>query len=238
MTRWTQVETDFLVRNYHDLSLDEIAHHINRGKKSILSRLVTLGINKGVKGRPPAEQYTGVKIGMLTFRERTEEKYYGGYKWLATCDCGKECRIQPQVAVSSFRNYGTISCGCGLSKLYDDNHTNALIVGQITNEKWNSVLNAAEVRNIPVHITPEFCWELFLKQGSRCALSNVPLYIHPRYAKENESKASLDRIDSSKPYTEDNVQWVSVIVNKMKNNIPEDELIKLCGMISRHKESQ
>ena len=40
--------------------------------------------------------------------------------------------------------------------------------------------------------------------------------------RHNDSKtASLDRIDSSKGYTEDNIQWVHKDVNQMKMDLPE-----------------
>jgi len=43
--------------------------------------------------------------------------------------------------------------------------------------------------------------------------------------------ASLDRIDSTKGYTIDNVQWVHTIVNRMKWNTDENEFIKWCDDI-------
>jgi hypothetical protein len=40
--------------------------------------------------------------------------------------------------------------------------------------------------------------------------------------------ASLDRIDSSKGYIIGNVQWAHKMVNRMKNDMPQEEFIEFC----------
>jgi hypothetical protein len=42
----------------------------------------------------------------------------------------------------------------------------------------------------------------------------------------------LDRIDSSKGYTIDNVQWVHKIVNIMKHDVEEKEFFNWCKLIT------
>lgn len=44
-------------------------------------------------------------------------------------------------------------------------------------------------------------------------------------------KISLDRIDSSKSYTKNNVQLVCWAVNQMKNNYSTEQLITWCSFI-------
>lgn len=50
--------------------------------------------------------------------------------------------------------------------------------------------------------------------------------------KAKESTASLDRIDSSKPYVKDNVQWVHKVVNNMKWDFDQNEFIEWCKIIA------
>jgi len=47
-------------------------------------------------------------------------------------------------------------------------------------------------------------------------------------------KASLDRIDSSLPYTTDNIQFISQMANYAKNNYSHDEMMKFCQAIANH----
>ena len=46
--------------------------------------------------------------------------------------------------------------------------------------------------------------------------------------------ASLDRIDSNKGYIKGNVQFISTAINYMKNNMSNEDTIKLCKIIAKH----
>ena len=77
--------------------------------------------------------------------------------------------------------------------------------------------------------------EVWKAQGGLCRYSNVPIQYkrHQRYTGENT--ASLDRIDSSKGYTPENIQVISRIANVMKNNATEQELISFAkGVLAAH----
>lgn len=45
---------------------------------------------------------------------------------------------------------------------------------------------------------------------------------------------SLDRIDSGKDYTLDNVQMVLQVVNMMKNDMPQGVFIEVCQSVINH----
>jgi len=47
--------------------------------------------------------------------------------------------------------------------------------------------------------------------------------------------ASLDRIDSSIGYTEENVQWIHKDINSLKSNFQESEFFKLVDIIYEHR---
>ena len=78
-------------------------------------------------------------------------------------------------------------------------------------------------------ITYKSCIELFNSQDGKCALSGEPLELFgDRYL---SNLMSLDRIDSTLGYTQDNVQWVCVKYNMMKAHANLKEFIEMCRKI-------
>jgi hypothetical protein len=89
----------------------------------------------------------------------------------------------------------------------------------------NHALNKARSRHHVVDITADYLIELLEHQQSRCAYTGLPMYL-PTSTKSCEDKrlcASLDRIDSTLPYTKGNVQWVVVPINLMKNTMSDQD---------------
>jgi len=62
--------------------------------------------------------------------------------------------------------------------------------------------------------------------------------VFKNYAGPAFQKASLDRIDSSLPYTTDNIQFISQMANYAKNNHSHDEMMKFCQAIANHWKDQ
>lgn len=52
--------------------------------------------------------YTGQKIGRLTFLEFNDKDIYGKPVWKVRCDCGTEFLVKSE----SVKNKQTLSCGC------------------------------------------------------------------------------------------------------------------------------
>lgn len=66
--------------------------------------------------------------------------------------------------------------------------------------------------------------EIWNHQNGKCIFTGVDLVLprDDRYKTiSNNYKASIDRIDSSKPYTIDNIQFVSFTVNNLKSDMNE-----------------
>jgi hypothetical protein len=75
-----------------------------------------------------------------------------------------------------------------------------------------------------IDITPEFLQNLLEKQKNRCAISNKEFsWVPGKKGKPNLYRASVDRIDSNKGYTKDNVQIVLAKLNFMKGDWPDEE---------------
>lgn len=73
------------------------------------------------------------------------------------------------------------------------------------------------------------------KQKGKCCITNLPIYIRdPKKEATLYNTASLDRIDSKKGYTKENVQWVALGINYMKLDFSESELHKMLELIKEN----
>jgi hypothetical protein len=98
----------------------------------------------------------------------------------------------------------------------------------IPGKVFSKLKRDAATREISFDITIEDINDKYEQQDMRCALSGIPVLFG--------INASVDRIDSDKGYTKDNIQIVLSVVNIMKRDIPEDLFIMLCKNIAeRHK---
>lgn len=100
--------------------------------------------------------------------------------------------------------------------------------GEITDRYWREVERKASNRNIDFLVTPEEVWKAYLRQNKRCAISGVELEFN---SSGYRGIASLDRLDSYKPYVSHNVQWVHGDINIMKRNHTEKYLRYLCNLV-------
>lgn len=108
--------------------------------------------------------------------------------------------------------------------------------GQLNSKLWNQINRNAVARNIPISVTKEFLYDLLVKQQrNHCALSGLYIAIATTvngHKRKRETTASLDRIDSTKGYTEDNVQWIHKDINRMKSYFDTNYFMWLCAMIT------
>lgn len=76
--------------------------------------------------------------------------------------------------------------------------------------------------------------EIWEKQNGYCAYSNVKLIL-PTHSNTSPvvayRMASVDRIDSKKPYTKDNIQFVSRTINYAKNSMSHQEMCTFINII-------
>lgn len=143
------------------------------------------------------------------------------------------CKIAKKFGVSSARITAVLKSN-GIEISASSNNQNGLWkgYGEISGSFFNDIKTSAKRRNIEFDITIEFLWDVFLKQGRTCALSGKELIFGSN--KKEETSASVDRIDSSKGYTEDNVQWVDKTVNVMKWSLSQEDFIEICKQIAEN----
>lgn len=170
------------------------------------------------------------KFGKWEVIERTKNKEGKG-AWLCRCECGSEIVIRG-AALKAGRTKG-----CNRCHIKDTTKFETPIAGQF----WRRIERGAKVRDIEFNITPEYAYDLFLKQNKKCALTGADLMIYSgsnQYEKlihETDNHASLDRIDSNKGYIIDNIQWVRKDINMFKGAFDQDKFIEMCQWISDYQ---
>lgn len=166
----------------------------------------------------------GKKFGMLTVlshKSRTE-----GYNCL--CDCGNTTVARTYRLIRGLHN----SCGCIHKRIGEDNiHYKG--IGTLSRTHWCRIKCAASRRGIPFQISLKDAWELYLKQDKKCAYTQLPIAFGSIYRKI-PTTASLDRIDSTKGYTKNNIQWLHQDVNYMKSDFSSDRFITICKIIAQN----
>lgn len=78
--------------------------------------------------------------------------------------------------------------------------------------------------------------EMWENQKGKCKITNVDLVLHhePNYKTiSNNYKASIDRIDSSKPYSIENIQFVSYSINNLKHTMTDDEVYEFLNIVKK-----
>lgn len=137
------------------------------------------------------------------------------------CDCGNII----ETIAGSLTFGDTTSCGCSRRKKY---------YKEISSTAWTRIKGCAKERNIRFHISKKYAWNLFLKQNRKCALSGIAIKF-AKHFKDKDQTASLDRIDSSKGYIKDNVQWTHKDINQMKMEFDESKFEKYVKEIYEFK---
>ena len=104
--------------------------------------------------------------------------------------------------------------------------------------RWRS---SAKKRSIEWLLTDEYLIALMLNT-TKCPALGINLsyefYTGKGAGRKDPSRASLDRIDNSKGYTEGNVQIVSWAYNNIKSNHTEQELMLYCESIAKRLRSK
>jgi hypothetical protein len=166
----------------------------------------------------------GKKFGKLTPIEidptRTDKSIF----WKCKCDCGKMTTVK----TIHLTQHRVVSCGCS-RKVRGNKHPTWRGCGDISQTYFHNIQNGAISRNLEFAITIEDVWKLFLKQKKKCSLSGIELI--PPIGRWDNFTASIDRIDSSKGYVKENIQWIHKDINKMKQALTQQHFINLCKQV-------
>lgn len=165
------------------------------------------------------------KLKAITLARKNGKHRY----WNCVCDCG----VKKVVAQTSLINSGVKSCGCS-KQIKQSANKGWKGCGKISGGRWAGIKWKAQNRGIAFNVTIEQAWSLFEKQQGKCALTKIDLVFPSKNRLTKEGTASLDRIDSSKGYTLENLQWVHKDINWIKNKLTQQRFIELCKSVAQH----
>lgn len=176
------------------------------------------------------EDLTGQKFNKLTVLRRLPNAKNGRTTWECKCDCGK---ITKKMG-TNIKSGHIKSCGC----LRNTRNHNDYGRGEINMTYFTTLHGNAEKRGMAFDLTMEELWNQFLKQDRKCALTGLDLVFVKNYRNAKKFQtASLDRIDSTKLYTKDNIQWVHKHINRMKMNDSEEYFIEMCRKVVNYEDN-
>lgn len=93
-------------------------------------------------------------------------------------------------------------------------------------------LKRAKTRKHICTLTLEEMKEIWDKQKGICVYSKVKLEkANPKKQNNPIYTISLDRIDSKKGYTKDNIQFISVAMNRLKNTMSDKDMVEILNLI-------
>lgn len=200
-----------------------------------------------LKGNKTRKYYPKIndKFGDFTvISENVEFTNDNKIKYIVKCSCGHEQSVRAYFLTTKRQ---TCCRKCSQRKaaykfesrrnFIDRSHDG---IGNFTKTCYSYFKNNAYRRDIEWDnkLTLKVLWDLFIKQNKKCKLSGLDIDFTENRVNSNvdfkNTTASLDRIDSKKPYTINNVQWVHKDINRMKWAFDEKYFIKLCKLIVNH----
>jgi len=97
---------------------------------------------------------------------------------------------------------------------------------------WYHIKSNAQTRGLSFRLTQKQAWLQFERQKGLCALSGVPLVLDHLKGQT----ASLDRVDSTRGYSPNNIQWIHKDLNTMKMDLTQETFLRWVRTIYKHKQ--
>ncbi len=160
-------------------------------------------------------------------------EFIGPFPESTECITNWRCKCGDEFSRTYHRLRGQQSILCDRCARSDGPSKNFKGYKEISLTQWNRAKKCAREGGRLFDINIEQAYEIFLKQNKKCAISGLDIgFGVPGKKYRSNVTASLDRIDSDKNYTLDNVQWVHKDINWMKQDFNEEYFIKTCKKIA------
>lgn len=155
------------------------------------------------------------------------------YKVLVQCECGNTSLVRPSFLITG-KAFGCKHCVNKVNyPTFRKSRRNIDPSLKGLSSIWlSSIKNYSKrglYRTLPIEITLNDLLDQLELQNFKCPYTGIVLNV--LHLSKEESNASVDRIDSQKGYTKDNIQWVYKKINRMKNSMPEGEFLDICKQI-------
>lgn len=225
--KWSNTDEDFLKSNYH-LGSDYCSKQLSRTKLSVAHKMIKMNL----RSRRSKKEILSIchDNGMIGNYTNVDSKAEFICKFCNKKFFSKICHIL---------SGHTKSCGCfDIKQKSERSYTGGKY---ITGEQFSYIKSNAKNRNIKFEITIQDIEEVYDKQNKKCALSGIDLIFNSRFINGNQNKigyqkiikgnASVDRIDSKKHYTKDNIQIIDKKINFMKHVLSLEEFLNTCKLI-------
>lgn len=167
----------------------------------------------------------GEVVGNKTLVEYVGQNKHKQHLWMVKCNSCDEV-----AGPMTFSHAGRYGKSCSICQRLPENNGRWKGHELLTGSWLYQYRNDAAKKNREWSVTPEELWSLWLRQDGRCIYTNLEL-IHGE-------TASLDRIDSSKGYVLENLQWVHRDINRMKSDFDADYFVQLCSLVRTNNESK
>lgn len=175
---------------------------------------------------------SGQRFGKLTVKSLSNIRLRNSVRlWNCVCDCGKKTRVR----TASLKNGNTKSCGClKINNLSGENNYQARrIIASCgtyvsSKEDWYAravqIVSRAKIDGIPFGFDSVSHFVLYLKNiaPANCPVFGKKLITGKKLA--HDFSPSIDKIDPKKGYVPGNIQVISMLANKMKQNATREQL--------------
>jgi hypothetical protein len=238
-TDWKKISKEELEKLYIKYqSAPDIGKLFGINSTSVYRKMKLFGIHtkKPINSKPNIE---GQNFGYYLVLNKS---FFKKASWYFECKCSG-CNRNNIVKAWDLINGRSKSCkSCCLKQGQTAGKNSKCWKGYKDISLWffNKFKLNAFKRHIQFNITIKEAWEIFEKQKGKCAISGLQLKLPKRSNNQGtlECTASIDRLDSSKSYTKDNIHWVHKHINIMKGAIELKAFINYCRLISEFNESQ
>lgn len=198
--------------------INVIGRYLKNGDRS------SCGCKRGLHHRLDLSNKVFGDLKVLCIDEKS--KLGKGLKWICQCSCGNT----KSILSNSLMSERTRSCGCLQLKSVSGKH----MYREIPIRYYNSIISNAKKRGISFDLSLDEINTKFLEQNKKCYYTGLDIGFLDEILENNNrtNSASVDRIDSSKGYSVDNIRLVHKDINKMKNIFTHNQFIDYINKIS------